>query len=173
MRTSGSRASALARAVGPGYNAAMRTHILIVVMLTLAACSQQPSNSGDSSKTPSPRANTPPTGAGAASATPVVEQVPDAYLGVWDGIKASCDSNSDMRVEIGKQQVTFYESSGQVKQVAQQGPGTVELTLAMDGEGEQWTQKMRFSLSPDGQHLSASPVTADQPAITNQLKRCA
>ena len=137
-------------------------------MVLLAACSQQPSQSGDAANTPSPKANTPPTQA--ASDEP--NTVPAAFVGVWDGTKGHCDPDSDMRVEIGKQSLAFYESSGAVKQVTRDGPGTIELTMAMDGEGEQWTQKMRFALSPDGRQMTASPVPADHPGMATALKRC-
>ncbi|MXP27890.1 hypothetical protein GRI58_03510 [Porphyrobacter algicida] len=146
----------------------MRRLILMAAMLTLAACSQQPSQSGDANNTPSPKANTAPTQT--ASAAP--NAVPAAFLGVWDGAKGHCDPDSDMRVEIGKQHLAFYESSGEVKQVTRDGPGTIELTMAMDGEGEQWTQKMRFALSPDAHQMTASPVPADHPGMATALKRC-
>ena len=137
-------------------------------MVLLAACSQQPSQSGDAANTPSPKANTPPTQA--TSDEP--DTVPAAFVGVWDGAKGNCDPDSDRRVEIGKLQLAFYESSGEVKQVTRDGPGTIELTMAMDGEGEQWTQKMRFALSPDGRQMTASPVPADHPGMATALKRC-
>lgn len=150
----------------------MRSTLALFAILTLAACSQPSAPAGEGgnqgAKTPSPQANTPPTG-GAPAAD---NRIPQAFQGVWDGLQGHCDPDSDLRVEFAASQLSFYESSGQVKAVKQDGPGTIEVTLAMAGEGEQWTQTMRFALSPDGRQMIASPVPADKSGLTNTLKRC-
>ncbi|MEP2735728.1 MAG: hypothetical protein ABJP34_05470 [Erythrobacter sp.] len=100
----------------------------------------------DEVKTPSAETETP-----APSSS-----IPAAFLGVWDAETGTCSRESDLRLEISPQQIIFYESLGAVRDVSEIDASTVELTLAMEGEGEVWEDTYRLSLANDGEQLVTS-----------------
>ena len=145
----------------------MRRSILPLAALALAACSQaEPAPSETAS--PEPRATAPsPT----PTAPAPVALVPDRFHGIWDAETGTCDPASDMRVEIAERGITFYESHGAVTAVAVDSPEVIVVDLAMQGEGEKWTMRRRFTLSKGGQSLT--PTSADgDPFEPMPLKRC-
>lgn len=77
-----------------------------------------------------------------------------------------------MRVEIGDHQIDFYESHGRIEQFTLENPDTLRMTLAMEGEGEQWSQAMRFTLSSDAKTMTVQPIGGDEPGHISTLKRC-
>ena len=108
-----------------------------------------------------------------ASAAIANDLIPERFRGVWDYVEGSCNRNSDLRMEISGDEILFYESIGRVADVEAEGDAVI-VTLDMEGEGENWQEKTRFSLSQrDGQPiLSASE--GDKPAIVDEYpsKKC-
>lgn len=144
--------------------------------LLLAACGQQQDSSPAASETPAlvtedlvgstPPARTPDTG--------VVAAIPARFHGVWDAETGTCDPASDLRLEVGPREVGFYESHGDVTKVAEPGDGSAAVTMAMEGEGEQWTATLHLALVGSGagerltlRHDDGRPAT---PIL--KLKRC-
>lgn len=98
-------------------------------------------------------------------------EIPEAFHGVWDYVKGSCDPASDLRMDIGARAIEFYESHGTVTAVEDATADAVTVTLAMEGEGETWETKERFTLSDGGKTLTPRMV-ADQAGAPMPLKRC-
>lgn len=143
----------------------MRLTIPTLAALALAGCSQgEPAPADPASPTLGRAATTP--------ATADIAAVPDAFQGIWDSEKGSCDPASDLRVEIAERGITFYEAHGAVTAVAVESPNAVVVELAMQGEGETWTMRRRFTLSNGGGTLTAEAVDGDR-FEPMPLKRCA
>ena len=81
-------------------------------------------------------------------------------------------ASSDLRVEIGTERMEFYESVGEVTAVRQVDANTVDITMAMEGEGERWTVDRRFRLSNGGRTLTPLPLESDGEFEPMPLKRC-
>ena len=137
--------------------------ITLVATLALAACNQPAeSEAGDEAGTDQV-VQAEPTTAPDVQATPEPKlepaapdgSIPARYLGVWDYVKGTCARESDMRMDIRPDGITFYESTGAVSSVATEG-GDVLVELAMEGEGEQWVETLRLSVSEDGQGLEVT-----------------
>lgn len=147
----------------------MRLSILPLAVLALAACSQE-------APAPSETARGGPMAAAAApSPAPTVPaqalQVPDRFHGIWDYEQGNCNPASDLRVEIAERGITFHESHGAVTAVSVESPDVILVELAMQGEGEKWTMRRRFTLSNgDG---TLTPEAADGGQFQPMpLKRC-
>ena len=144
----------------------MRRFILLLAPLALTACSQgapAPAETAAAAETP------------AAPPVPAPSQavlVPDRFHGIWDAETSSCDPTSDMRIEIAERGITFYESHGAVTAVTVESPEAIVADLAMQGEGEKWTMRRRFTLSNSDRTLTPEAV-GDEQFEPMPLKRCA
>lgn len=143
----------------------MRPILPTLALLALAACSQpEPAPSETASADP------------AAVPSPVpaaqVAVVPDRFHGIWDAETGTCEPSSDMRTEIAERGITFYESHGAVTRVTVESPEVVTIDLAMQGEGESWTMRRRFTLSNGDRTLTPEAV-GDEAFAPMPLKRCA
>ena len=138
--------------------------------LALAACSP-----GEESSAPDEPVITGTSGGDASDESTtdlatVEGAIPARYLGVWDYVDGTCSPESDMRMEIAPREITFYESYGAVSDVIPDGEDVIA-DLAMEGEGETWTNKLRLSLvEVDGEtQLHTSDGT--EPEVIDQYPR--
>ncbi len=145
----------------------MRRSTLSLTLLALAACSQSEPEPAETA-TVAPKQTSTPT----AAPLPRVAVMPDRFHGIWDYEKGTCDPASDLRVEIAERGITFYESHGAVTGLTVESPEAVVVDLAMEGEGEKWTIRRRFTLSNDDQTLTPEAV-GEEPFEPMPLKRCA
>ncbi|WP_041660451.1 hypothetical protein [Acaryochloris marina] len=84
------------------------------------------------------------------------EDVPQAFQGVWQADLEQCNSQaSETRLEIGPNQIQFYESQGPIKEVVSDGKTTLKVKVELSGEGETWLSEREFQLSEDRNTLSA------------------
>ena len=159
--------------------------ILSAGALALAACSSdsEPTGSADDyaervgtgtaaspSATPTSSLDQPPPPPMAALGA--ARPVPEKFRGVWDFVDGNCMASSDLRLEIGASQLEFHESAGQVNGFEQPDPDTIVLNLSMEGEGENWEERTRLTLTDGGRILESndvSPYGAGQPL---RRKRC-
>ena len=142
----------------------MRLSILPLAALALAACSQS-DDTPAAEETAAPARATP-------SATPVAANtVPEAFRGVWDFVDGTCNPASDLRVAIEERAFEFYESHGEVTGVTVESPTSIVVDLAMEGEGETWTMRRRFTLSNGGARLMPAAVDGED-FEPMPLKRC-
>lgn len=156
-------------------HAALLRPLLPALLLTMAACSPGPDASGadepagaGSSGEAKASAQTSP----ASSPTPVkAEEIPSAFLGVWDHDKGSCDVPSDMRLEIAPKSIRFYESRGEVTRIEVDSADSIVVSLAMEGEGEKWQMARKLDLSDDRKVLTETSVDEDR-IDPIELMRC-
>ncbi|KAI9135452.1 hypothetical protein ON05_004600 [Acaryochloris sp. CCMEE 5410] len=84
------------------------------------------------------------------------EDVPQVFQGVWQADLEQCSSQaSETRLEIGSQQIQFYESQGPIKEVVSDGKTTLKVKVELSGEGETWLTEREFQLSEDQNTLTA------------------
>jgi len=136
-----------------------------LALLALAACSQEPAEPEAPAPTAAATAAPQPETTAAAPAG----TIPAAYRGAWDWTGGSCAALSDLRMEIGAEEIHFYESVGEVQAVRER-EGALEIDLAMEGEGMQWTQTTMLRMV-DGDLLETEH---DDPAGEGRmrLRRC-
>ncbi|MDP4574289.1 hypothetical protein Q9K02_03950 [Qipengyuania sp. G39] len=92
-------------------------------------------------------------GDGAPPLPELIGTIPPRFRGVWDFVEGSCAPASDLRIEIGEDSITFYESAGQLTGIEDSGTGSVIVTLAMEGEGETWEERRELVLEDGGARL--------------------
>ena len=145
-----------------------------LAILALAACSQEAEEPAGPTGEQTAMPVEPDGGIGDGAGPPqpvVVEEIPQAFLGVWDHVEGSCDPASDLRVEISPRSMQFYESHGEVAQVEVDSPRRIVVSLAMEGEGEKWQMARMFTLSDDGKTLTPESIDEEQ-FEPMPLKKC-
>ena len=119
-------------------------------LLALAACGGEAAREAPAGPEPTASAAAAPAATAPAPMPAVAAAIPARFHGVWDAETGSCDPASDLRLDIGPQRIGFYESQGTVTAVDASDPGVASVQLAMEGEGDQWTQTMELSLGGEG-----------------------
>ena len=115
------------------------------MVLLAAACSDNSDTDPDATMTVEPDGG---IGDGAGPPEPVTaDTVPAAFLGVWDAGGGDCAPASLTRMEILPTTFQFYESHGDVTRIEVDSPEKIVVSLAMEGEGEQWQMARMFTLS--------------------------
>jgi hypothetical protein len=144
---------------------------LIALAFTLAACESEPQQEvaapveiASSSSAPTNASITEPV-------SPVSNTIPVQFLGVWDAEAGNCEPSSDMRLEISEDGMIFYESAGTV-QTVREDEGTTMVTLAMEGEGERWTQTLGLRFFDAGTSLMVIHPEHPEEAERYIRKRC-
>lgn len=98
--------------------------------------------------------------------------IPARYHGVWDNREGTCARNSDLRIEVSGEEVLFYESVGSAMSALEEDDIT-HVDLAMEGEGEEWTQTLSFKLVDGGDGLVLVDPELPEGYTEITLKRCA
>ena len=161
----------------------MRTTLtLMLAAILIAGCSgpEEEASAPDAIDTPvaaqnNDGANDPPPSADAGTGDPDLHgTIPTRFRGDWDYAQGTCASNSDLRMEISAREILFYESVGQVTGVTAEGDDAI-VTLAMEGEGDTWNQRLRVSLNGSGAAERLETSDGDAPPIVDDYpsKRCA
>lgn len=147
--------------------------LLLVATLSLAACQQTEPNTlpGDARANADPAAMTSPTFTPAALPT-TARVIPERFRGVWDNARSKCSPSSNLRMDIGAVSIEFYESLGNVTGVTVEAPDSIVVDLAMEGEGERWEVKNRYTLSNEGATLTPTDLSHNDGAIVIPRKRC-
>lgn len=139
--------------------------------LSLSACSSEPEDTAaDMPAAAETDAVTEEPQPDAAYEDVTAEGIPDAMLGVWDYVEGNCNPASDLRLEIAPGQLVFYESVGEVLSVARDGVD-VTITMAMEGEGENWEDSLTYRLA-DGGTILESDTRAPLGDGPLRRKRC-
>lgn len=151
----------------------MRAFLIVAAAaFTLAACSKEDAQNsaayGEAREPVRPDKVAPPSSPAAA---PASAEIPAAFRGVWDYVKGTCNGASDLRLEIGQRGVAFYEAYGEVTKLTVESPDSVIVDLAMEGEGETWMMRTRYTLSEGGQILTPTALE-DRGGEPMPLKRC-
>jgi len=109
----------------------------------------EPAATPSASPTPSPSPSASPTPAETAA-------FPPRFRGRWGLTVADCDpARADNKglMRIAPTIIRFYESRGTPETIVRRTPGTIVATLAMNGEGQTWTDTTRFTLGNQGRTL--------------------
>ena len=153
---------------------------LILAPLLLVGCGSAEDEAGDAGgqTEPAPAQTAIPVepdggiGDGAPPPGGELSAVPEPFRGVWDTAQGSCNPNSDLRVEIGSNSFRFYESTGEVTGIRADGADAIVVEFAMEGEGERWTMRRRFTLSDGGERLTPTAVDPDEAFEPMPLRKC-
>ena len=148
----------------------MKKLTLMLATFALAACSRDadepvaedtaPAGVAAESQ-PAPASDAPPL---------AVDAIPADYLGAWDAADGGCEAGSEFSLEVGADELAFYESAGQVTRV-EPGEGSVTVALAMTGEGESWESRVRLTLADGGRTL-VTETLAPEAAPPVRRTRC-
>ncbi|WP_343521561.1 hypothetical protein [Sphingomonas sp.] len=132
----------------------------LALPLIVAACSQEPAAPPANEDVERPTAPGPEAPLPTPKASPVVDAgtIPAAFRGEWNRVPADCGKGSnDSRLRIEAKRLRFYESSGDV--IAVHGEGrTITVRARYSGEGQTWEDARSFTLSQDGETLSADGI---------------
>ncbi|WP_448503002.1 hypothetical protein [Sphingomonas sp.] len=93
-----------------------------------------------------------------------METMPLAMHGVWAGEGTRCARSSDLRLEIARDRLTFYESVAKPVAITRGAGQSIEAELELSGEGETWRERQTFTLSEGGRRLVRS--MADGRSVT-------
>lgn len=135
----------------------MKTHILLVAALCLAACSPQTQTPVDSaSESQSEAVSSVVSSAAPVSSAAAVATLPAGFVGKWDEGPKPCSTEyrSQMQLDIAATELSFFESGGTVKSVKINSPTDIVAEVAMAGEGDTWTSSMHMVLTDDGKTLT-------------------
>lgn len=85
----------------------------------------------------------------------VADAISSPWTGRWDADADVCADveAGDVRLEIGPHALRFHESTATPERVSRVDEETLELALAFDGEGQQWSETRRLRLEDDGRTL--------------------
>ena len=82
--------------------------------------------------------------------------IPKQFQGEWNANLSDCKvGDSDSRLRIAPQSLSYYESSGAVRAVVTRGNNEIALIVELSGEGETWLATEHLKLSPDGNRLES------------------
>lgn len=160
----------------------MRTKSLVAAMMALAVvgCEAEPNAAPADSDTASvaegdrlTRDEPSGTGETVGRSARELRTIPAQFLGVWDYIEGSCDSASDLRMEVGQRRIVFYESVGDVTSIKAENDNAVVVGMSMSGEGDSWTQSTRLTLEDGGDRLVPSDADGDAGYEPMPRKKCA
>lgn len=97
-----------------------------------------------------------PGGETATGAAFSAAAIPAALRGRWGLVEGDCTStHGDAKglLEVGANELTFYESSARLGKVAAAGTDRIRATFAFSGEGQEWTQDVELRAWDGGAKL--------------------
>ena len=136
----------------------MRVILTGLGVISIAACSPAPEQTEAAEHTEAPPVET--------------ARIPARFQGVWDYVEGTCAPESDLRLEISAEQITFYEAVGSVLSAKAESGSHVVVVLAIEGEGETSEEELLLTLSEEGDELTPQfyfDGKASEPLIR---KRC-
>ncbi|MBI1402260.1 MAG: hypothetical protein GC147_03485 [Porphyrobacter sp.] len=124
----------------------MRLILLAPALLALAACGSPEPAPDAPDDTPIPVEPDGGIGDGAGPPAALAGTIPARFQGVWDAEGGDCSPASETRLEVGPDRLEYYESLGTVTGVEPSEGADALVTLAMEGEGQSWTDTVRLQL---------------------------
>lgn len=98
---------------------------------------------------------------GATGGHPVTATIPAKFQGTWTISKSGKHpTGGEGPTVIGATTWQGHESYGRARSVQIVSENEVTVTLAMTGEGEEWTDQRRLRLSPDGNAMTVSATNS-------------
>jgi hypothetical protein len=85
--------------------------------------------------------------------------IPQSFRGNWSSNASTCGTPGDeMRLAVGADSLTFYESVGKVTAARPLSPNRLSVTATYTGEGETWTDTAALTLGSGGDTLTIGTV---------------
>lgn len=85
--------------------------------------------------------------------------MPAAFHGTWDTDASACaGDSSDMRLNVTRDRLRFYESTGRIKSVAPWGENQIRVDADFEGEGDVWSRTLTMALSNQAATLTIDGV---------------
>jgi hypothetical protein len=125
----------------------VRGLLAAAALLALAACDPGERAPGTPDETAIPVEPDGGIGDGAGPPEALADAIPVRFHGVWDTDAGDCTRASETRLEVGSDRLEYYESIGAVTGVEAARGEDALVTLAMEGEGQAWTDTVRLQLN--------------------------
>jgi hypothetical protein len=111
--------------------------------------------------------------AAAQSGTALLE-IPRPYWGEYNENVAHCGTGlNDTRLRVSWDTITFYESTGSLRELIRHPDGSVTILAEHSGEGRRWASLYNLSLSPDRRELTVThPQDAQMQQGSTIRRRC-
>lgn len=132
----------------------MKPHLALLAGSLLAACT--------------PMEN-PSAAPGQSGGSHAATSIPAKFRGTWTTNRSGKPSG-ETPTQIGPNTWRGHESAGRVQAVRILGDNEVTVTLAMDGEGEVWTETRTLRLSPDGNVLVTGGAPGQSGAMLYRVR---
>jgi hypothetical protein len=85
--------------------------------------------------------------------------IPQPFRGNWSASASRCGTpGDDMRLAVGADTLTFYESEGKVTSARPLSPNRLSVSANYSGEGETWNDTATMTLSGNGNTLTIGTV---------------
>lgn len=95
--------------------------------------------------------------ADAETGTETLTTIPVAFQGHWDFAEDTCqDPNSEMRLNITADRITYYESEATPTAITATGENALTIDHQFSGEGDEWQETLGYGLSDDGERLTVT-----------------
>ena len=129
-----------------------RSSAVFALLILLAGCGGGRDEDADRAAAETNIADAGIPAEGEAPAPPeTLAAVPERFRGRWDASAAACGTSvSPMRLEIAGDSLRFHESVGRVVGVRRAAANAVEVDLALQGEGQSWTETRTLRLLQGG-----------------------
>lgn len=104
----------------------------------------------------------------AAMRLPDEQTAPARFHGEWNRVLADCGTaNNDSLIVITATRIDFYESAGDIRSAALNGPNELLIVADVSDAEETSITEYRFTLSDDGQSLTYIDET-DEPFVRHR-----
>ncbi len=149
---------------------------LLCTALLLAACDPSPSETPEEPAADSPSAEAPAAPVDAPLTSPVaLTSIPAAMAGRWGINPADCDPEEAANkglVTISGNSMRFYESVGELEEVAASTADSLRGNFSYEGEGMTWSREASLALADDGNTLVLEEFGDDAVPGARRYAKC-
>ena len=89
-----------------------------------------------------------------AKATETHITIPKLFQGKWTSNTKDCGTDNETNLEIAKNYISFYESSGPTISIVTKQKNELALIIELSGEGEEWLSFVHFKISDKNNKLT-------------------
>ena len=80
--------------------------------------------------------------------------IPKIFQGKWTSDIKNCDMDDETNLQIFKDHVSFYESSGPAISIVTKQENELALIIELSGEGEEWLSFVHFKINDKNNQLT-------------------
>ena len=89
-----------------------------------------------------------------ANAAETHKSIPKIFQGKWISNIKDCGTDHETNLEISKNHISFYESSGPILSIVTKQKNELALIIELSGEGEEWLSFVHFKISENNNKLT-------------------